>query len=345
MSDDIAPDFDFTAAMREAEQNALNAEAEAPVPVAETPEPVAEPEAPEPAAEVTDEPDEQPRNPDGTFAPKSPATESTADQLLAGRFKSVDELERGYQELLRLDGQKSNELGELRKAFEERMAQFEERVSQPAPLRITADLIDQNPGAAAQLAYEQRDEHALHAAFDVWKDEDPAAAASWAAARHMEQREAQLRSEFEERVAAIEQRFQPIADTNREQELALRTREVLVKHPDTTAFIENGMVGEIAAEFPDLGAALGSGDPVRTADALRAAVEIAKGRVAGNLEHTTETVQRQADEQAARARDDAYVASATQTSTPPVKTAEEEEADRFTERVRARTVVWDSGWD
>jgi uncharacterized coiled-coil protein SlyX len=333
---DIAPDFDFTAASEAAEAEAL----------AESPEPDVEEvaEAPEAVAETVDEPavEERPRNPDGTFAAKEP--EEPEERLYAGQYKTVEELERAVQEKQQFADRLANELGETRRAMEERFTGLEERIATPITPQtpITRELIEENPGAATQLAFQQGNQQALQIAYEAWKYEEPADAASWRADVIANQRIAQLEQQYEARLAQIEQRVAPAESQALDNEWATTFRTIEAKYPDLHSYKDE--MTEIATEFPQFASDL-RGDPESRGKALESLYLIARGRTADTLRATQGEIAQQTAVEAQRVREDAFVASQTSQSAEAPLTYEERETQKAIESVGRRQSLWDGAWE
>ena len=244
------------------------------------------------------------------------AEETASEKLLAGNFKTTEELERAYEELRSLNGRQSQELGELRKTFEEQFAQINQRLETPTapPVQITADLIESNPAYAAQLAYEQNNGVAFQAAFEQWKEEQPFEAAAWAATKHNEEQLAALRAEQEQRYRELQAQVAPAAENVAASQVTSLIAQAEATTPGLSEFVASDKVAPLAQEFPEVAAALLSGTPKQKFESLRALHLIAKGRESDNLKATTEQVGRATAEEAQRVREEAFVASATTTS-------------------------------
>lgn len=282
---------------------------------AEQPVAMAEPEA---VAEDAPAVDDRPRNPDGTFAAKPAeadlaAEETPAERLLAGNFKTADELERAYEELRSLNGRQGQELGDLRRTFEQQFAQINEQLQrqpQAPPVQITSDLIDTNPAYAAQLAYEQENGTAFQLAFSAWKDEDPFGASAWAGAKQTETQIAELNAKYEERLSAVQAQIAPVTQTAQ----AARIAALVAQTPGLAEFVASDKIATVAQEFPEVAAALLSGTPDQKVRSLQTLHQIARGRESDNLQVTQQDIARQQAEQAQAVREEAFVASASTTS-------------------------------
>lgn len=266
-------------------------------------EPVAEAE---PAAEA-EEPavEDRPRNPDGTFAAKNPEPAP-----LLGKFKSAEELAVAYTELERHLGDQRRELGQRRQSEEElaaRLAAIEGHIATPRQ-QITGDMIDRDPAAATQLAYEQGDQAALATAFAAWKDEDPAGAAVWAATETAAQREQALRAEYEARLAQVEQRIAPAEQADLDRQYQGAFAQFARQHPDVEKFIP--AMAQIAEANPTMQALIESGSPAQAADTFATLYKLAKYEQGDLAAAAVQDTARAVAEESQRAREEAFVASA-----------------------------------
>jgi hypothetical protein len=322
---DLADGFDFTAAANEAIAAAEPAAAE----------PVVEEAAVAEVAEETPPVDDRPRDEQGRFVAAEPAAEDAAEQLAALQKRLADK-----DEFINRQG---NEIGELRKAFEEGFSSLGEKINSPAR-RISEDLIDRDPAGATRLAFEQGDQQSLAVAFQAWKDEDPASAGAWAAYTASQQEILAQRQAYEQRLAELEARIDPVAQANTDQRTARQVREITSKYgaDEISAFVQSDAFTDLANEFPWARQALME-DPAPTIESL---FLVHRGRTADTLTRTVQEVARETAEQAAQATSDAYVASA---STASATTAEPKtEADLIREGMIARIThkesVWRDGW-
>lgn len=300
------------------------------------------------------EPDEQPRDEAGRFTTTEPETvtdepavepepapePTPADTLLAGKYKNVEELERGYLEAKAFADRQGNELGELRAAFEQQFAQINERLDTPAAStrQVTPDMIDRDPAYAAQVAFEQQDPQTLAVAFEQWKLEDPGSAASWLAEKRIEENAKTMRAEFEQRVAQIEQRVAPIQAQTEQAALAEAVRTL---PEDVRAFLsDQDTVQQLANEFPTLGNTIASGTPADRLNAIVALHGIHRGRTADTLTHAATDIARTVAQEAQAVRDEAYVASTT-SSEAETMTWEQQEQARAVQAFTSKASLWD----
>ena len=261
---------------------------------------------------------ERPRNEKGQFvkadpepeaepeaeAAAEPAVEAAPDTLILGKFKNAEEVINAYTELEKHTGGLRNELGELRRMFEERL-------NQPAPppvgapVAITQDLIDQNPGYAVQLAYEQGNEPALRLAFEQWEDAEPTKAAAWYAQQLVAQERAEMQAQF----AQLRAEIQPAAERADTEAFQAGLREYVAEKPDAAEFIQGGHLAALANEFSWARETLERGTPQQQIEAIKSLHAIHRGRNTDNLRVATQEVARATAEEAQREREEAFVAS------------------------------------
>jgi len=307
------------------------------------------------AEQLGEEPAEQPRNELGQFASEDAAADESAEPvaapeaeaaatLLAGKYKTQEDLERGYLEQKAVLDRQGAELGELRRAFEEQMAALTERLDTPAPVphrQITQNDIESNPAHATQVAYEQGDQTTATVAFEQWKLEDPAGASAWWADKRIEENEKKIRAEFETRFKQFEDQVAPIQAKTEQAELA---QQVASLSDDARAFLtaDNGsLVAQLATEFPIAKQAIETGTPAQKIEAINMLHGIHRGRTADTLTKASADVARTVAQEAQAVREDAYVASAS-TSEAESLTWEQQEQERARQAFTRRAGIWDA---
>lgn len=287
--------------------------------------------------------DEQPRDEQGKFVAETPeemaaelAVETIPAETTDDRDARIASLEARIAEKDAFIDRQGNEIGDLRQTVEERFASYDEQINKPQHRQITSDLIEQNPGAATQLAYEQNDGATLAVAFEQWKLEDPAAAGIWVGEQRANEREQKIRAEYDKKLSDFEARFTPIQASNDQAQLQASIQAL---PEDTKAFLsDQTTVNALAAEFPTIGKTIASGTPQERIEAVRALHDIHRGRTADTLTATRQDVARETAEAAQAARDDAYVASSTASQEQP-KTVEQLEQERMTAIFAARSAA------
>lgn len=266
----------------------------------ETPAEEAEPEAEEePAAE------EAPEEP-------APAAPPDLEQRLADYERRLAEKEQFIQ-------RQGNELGELRKAFDDRVA---------APqVNDWQSLIDDNPAYAAQVAYERvktsqgADQQArlvLQSAVQAWEEESRGAPALWA--ETVRQRE-----EFEAKIAALEARVAPVAEETNQQAFAREYAKIEQKFPDLPD--QASKMSEIVQRAGNewLLRGLQEGTPEHQAQVLETLYARAKLETGDTLVTAAQNLDRKSAEDERRARDEATVVSASRSAAETTMSA----ADRM----------------
>lgn len=323
---DLAPSFDFTAAANEAIEATT----------ADTPPEEVVEEAPVEAVERA-------RNADGTFAATAtesePAAEETPPENWQAKAEALAKRLADKDEFINRQG---NELGDLRKQFEERFDNLEQRQANPAQ-RVTPDLIDNDPATATRLAWSQNDQVALGAAYEAWKIEDPASAGAWAAYTAAQTEMQAMAETHAQEMAALRGEFAPLTAASVEQHRAAEVRALTAEVPvdELTTFLESPAFAGLAQEF---GLEEALADPARSVSAIKNLFYVHRGRNADTLNRTVQEVARTTAQEAEQATQDAYVASATTATatTAEQKTAGELIADRLTARFADRSS--DNGW-
>lgn len=342
--DDSPPEYSFQdsfaaklTAAAEA-QNAIVPSGEPPTEPDPQAEAEIEPAAPEPEAEKS----ERPRNPDGTFAKTEPEGEETAAQeaerLYAGRYRSVEELERAVQEKEQFIARQGTELGELRKlseTLEQLPAHLQEAVK-PRPSYDWETLIEDNPAQAAQLALAEGNQFALQRAVEAWDEVAPGAPMVWAQNQQLQQQMQQLQEANQQAVQPLEERF---ARQQAEQAYASFAQS----HPDIDALTP--LMLQIAQETPQLQAWLqGSADEqLLVLDHLYLK---AKTQTQTRNEGTLASAQAEADAaramEARAAKENAAVASQTKTADTAQRqatTPAEQFLDGLRQQVQRRNTI------
>lgn len=157
------------------------------------------PESQEAPAEGT--PSEQEAAPTETTEVAPAEQEAVEEQpLLAGKYKTVEELERAYAEASTLIGRQSADVAEAKQLRQE-FDTLRQQVSQPARQPNYDALLEENAGAAAELAYNSNDQYQVARAVEQWKLEDPFAASVWVANKLRDEEMAKLRADYEVRLA------------------------------------------------------------------------------------------------------------------------------------------------
>jgi hypothetical protein len=246
----------------------------------------------EPPPEEAEEAPERLRDPEtGQF--------TTEERLYAGRYKTVDELERAVQEKQQFIDRQATELGTLR-----RLDNIEQRL-QPAPPPAQpslphnfADLVDEDPATAAELAYAAGDQTALNAAVRSWDEIAPGAPRLWAQNKELSEKVDNLSNNFGQQTA--DQAYKEFART----------------HPDMDQY--SGAMTEIAKQSPAVTRLLEQGDPATTTEVLDFLYTKASSQVQARNADTLASAQGAADAERdallRQQKDTAAVASATKSA-------------------------------
>lgn len=182
--------------------------------------PVLDEEAPQEAPEEDTAPeDDRPRNEKGQFI----SQREQEERLLAGKYRTPEELEAAYSELASAYGRQGNEMGELRKAVES----LQESMPQQQAYQPSYDwdnLIDVNPAMAAQAAYESGDQFQLNRAVQAWEDVAPGAPSLWAQVEAMKAQIAEMQE-------SVPQQIQPLIEQQATQQTQQILGEFYRQHP------------------------------------------------------------------------------------------------------------------
>lgn len=237
--------------------------------------------------------------------PPEEAPEETPQQeerVYAGRYKTVEELERAVEEkqayIARSDtekGQLRQEINELRELREALSAQREQQQYQGYDWD---GLIEQNPVAAAEAAYQSNNQLVLRQAMEAWNEMAPGAPQLWAENKRLERGLDELRESIG-------------------QQTTDRTlKEFSQTHPDVEQYAQE--MGEIAQQYPFLRQTLASGDAQAQVEVLDFLyTKASTGRQARNAETlAAKTQEADAERQALtqQAKEQAALSSPTQAS-------------------------------
>lgn len=265
---------------------------------------------------------ERPRNPDGTFAARESAVE---DEIAL--------LKRQLAEKDSLIGRQSNEVGELRRQFEE----FQQQQVQPVQ-QFDADQLDawldQNVAYLPQIAEQARQaghSDVFKAALAKWRDYDDFGPVEYLAT--VKTNEATARLE-----AQLAQVAQPLAEQRRDQMLAHVVGEVQQKYSDLPQVLTK------VGENPDLAPAfllqgIQSDDPRVQREALEAVYRWVKQEEALPLR---ETVQQAAAEVVQAERQEKILATVATGATAPV--VDETPRTPQDELIQFWQGSWGNGW-
>lgn len=266
---------------------------------------------PDPEPETT-EPETEPE------AEAAPEPEPEPERLYAGKYKTPDDLENAYQELQRKLGENSRDVQEYRRLQGEiealKQAVEQSRTQAPGvdPIAL-ANYLDERPDLAPQAAYEaatRGDSRAYEVAMEKWYEQAPRQAAAWERQNEIER----VKQEMEAKIAAS---TQPIARQNQAQEFGAVLRSLTDEFPEIRdeKFAE-AMLAE-AQRLPAILEVLQAGDIASKEEAMRSLALMARGRMTDTLIAAATKANRQAQEEAMKAKEEAAVLTP---STSPTRT-------------------------
>lgn len=211
-------------------------------PSTEEPEPQQAP--PEAAAEATpseEAPKERPRDEKGRFVTET--AEEKEARLLAGKYRTVEDLERAYTEAQTLIGQQGSELAGWRQTAQQGTQQ-----DQPLPLNEQTvgafdQLVEQNPHAAASWALQANQPLLYERAMESWYDFSPKDASRFEMVNAL----ARQQAEFQQQAQT---QMEPLQERHQQEQYALAIQNLRQRHPDVLERLE-GMMG-LAQERPHL---------------------------------------------------------------------------------------------
>lgn len=190
-----------------------------------------EPESVEPEPQVT-EPETTPEV--SVEEPKIPKQDF--GDLILGKFKSSEDMEKSYQELERRLAEQGKELGQLRQQLQ----------TTQVPQSSLEAMLERDPQQAAVWSLQNNQPHIYEQVMDYWFENDPKNAARFESQILL----AQERERWE-------QVIQPLQRTTGSAEMNQAFRSVSRQHPDITNHLESML--SIARESPYLTEALTKG--------------------------------------------------------------------------------------
>lgn len=249
----------------------------------------------------------------------APQEETEAPALIGGKFKSVDDLLKSYQELESDRGRLGNEVGELRRLVEERFVEQPQQPQQPfMGYGPSDDQIEDAPVEIAQWALQQGDERTYQRALTtMYESGDPTLAVQ------------ATRLELARGTAPLYQQLQELkqqhgqAQTNRDMAEWGRT------HPDAKQY-ETRMV-EIASQRPEIQQALDSGDPAMQRLALDHLYTIAASEAGPKPDNFAQAVRDAARDAQQEAADAAVITSGKAAQDAPKPTAADKLGEQWAE--------------
>jgi len=230
--------------------------------------------------------------------------QTEAEKLLAGKYKTVEDLERAYQEASSKLGQQGSELGELRKLIEERLpaedeTEFEQPTYDPSYASSIQNLVESGRfQEAAVYAAQSGNQPLYEAALDAWYDEQPRAAAAFE--RHLE---------LQAMEARFQQQRQPEIQARVQQEANTAWSNVSRKFTDLPQLADK--VLEAGKHYPDVLRVLQTDSSIEGKErALEALYKIAKADSLDTLGAAAKEAEQVASDEARREKADSVVASA-----------------------------------
>jgi len=274
-------------------------------------EPDAEEETPaEPTAA-----EEQPRDEMGRFAAKE-AELGEEQPLIAGRFRSHEELEKAYLALDSEFGRRNQEWGDLRKE----MAALREAIPQPQPqsVPLTQDVVSwvdeqvaENPHGIAEWARQNDPSGVLYnRVLDAWYELAPRQASAF-----------ERQQELQHFQGMLAQQQAPLVEAAQQQKVTEAFLAVRAELPDIDKYAEQ-ILAEAQAN-PELLAPLASGTAPDRERVIRNLYRLARSEEANTVASAVGQELAQRAEQAEAARQQAFVATGSATSDPEHKTPEE----------------------
>lgn len=341
---DLTPEFDFAAASRQAEQEARDALPADPGDTdgETTHEATASQQEERPRGSdgrFVARPDEEtPAEPADTVPPVEDETSTEAEQpLLAGKYKTVADLEHAYQEAQRRLGEQGSEIGELRQLREE-FAQLRQEITPAAPqydAEAVQALLDENPAQimpTIQQAWQTGNRPLLYQSIATLAQYDAAKA-----------EELRIAVATEDAKAGLQQQIAPIVNQNAQS----RWEKFVADTPGVDQFIQSEEIARAALDFPAIAELAAHGNPDQQLEAIKTLYLASRGRASDTLAADVQQVARAQAHEARAAAEEAYVASTTTaTATETEKLSLEERiAAGFEARVRARNDSYLEGWE
>lgn len=248
-----------------------------------------------------------------------PEEETAAEQLLFGRYKSMEEAERGFAELENKIGTQGRELGETRQRLEQ-LEQQSQRQSQP---QYDSDRLeewfDENLHAVPQVAHEARergDSVLFNAAMDKWYEVSPRHAAAYERSVEM----AQLRQELGSTAAELTAPAQALQVREAQQTAVSELTQKFDDFAEVLGGMDEATIGEILTDplFPsEILSQINPGDPAGQEKLLGTLYAFAKTRQVGPLSEAASTAAREAVERDRADKREGTLPSSKGTATQP----------------------------
>lgn len=205
------------------------------------------------------------RNPEtGQFE----TAEQREERLYANKYRSVEDLERGYQNAEQQIGQLGNEVGQWRQWAEhqQQLAQQQQtqQVFDEERLSQWDEFASERPVEAAQMALQQQNQILYERTMDTWYAEDPKSAARFERAIEAQWQQAQ----YQQAVAPL------MAQQNQQAQLSAYMA-VRQRHPDIDQWADG--ISRAAQVNPYLLPVLQHGTPAEKEQALETMYYMARG--------------------------------------------------------------------
>lgn len=274
-------------------------------------EPVDEPQA---AAEAEVEPEVEPES---------------VEDLLAGKYRTPEELAAAYKELESRLGSQGQELGELRKqleeSFDERFNKFEQTAAQTqlaasAPSMIQDAVDEGRYQDAASYALQSRNDALYMEVMNQWAEQTPYSAYAFdASLRHQD-----TIASVDARIAAVSE---PLVQQTTERAIEQAVAEFAADKPDLGAvFPEMMKVAESSGQILGL---LESNDPQTKVEVLDYLYTKARGRLGDTLAAAQQQAADETQQAARQAKTQATVGNPVTASQAKPKTPQDGFRDEF----------------
>lgn len=227
----------------------------------ETEEPQEDAEAPAPTESEAAAPD-----------PQAQAITSFGGQLLAGKYKTAEELAAGYEELRSKMEEQGNELGQWRQWGQQVQAQQQAQPQQATDMTQVDQVIDQNPAGVAVWAAQNGREDIYQRAISALSDIEPAQAMDIHARKVASEERAQL-------VQALTPILAPLHQDRERQALHGAWANVRSRLPEFDNYQE-AMI-QAAEKAPHLLMPIENGAPAAKEQAIESLYWMARGLAQG----------------------------------------------------------------
>lgn len=232
------------------------------------PDSTAPPPEPKPEAKEDAPPPQPEAQPEGEGDAAADAMRSFGGQLLAGKFKTPEELANAYQQLEQRLGEQGAELGQYRQLVEQAQQ------PQPEPPPQTDDDLarfdtwaEENPVQAAQYAL-QTSPQLYERVMDNWYDLDPKTASRFERGLENAAIQQQLQQTYG-------QPLQHVREQRQQEQILEAFAEVQTRYPDINDYAQQ--LQQAFETYPHLLQPLQTGAPHDRVRAIEAAYLVARG--------------------------------------------------------------------